>query len=94
MEPFHPTCTLQNKPLYYDSSFILGTISNGGHIEIQDGGHCGYYRHVNCIIKWYKSPSTVGKLRFHGSSFLLCIESGYVEWHAFTVVAILNMAAT
>jgi hypothetical protein len=20
---------------------ILGTISNGGHIEIQDGGHCG-----------------------------------------------------
>jgi hypothetical protein len=25
---------------------IQGTISNGGHIEIQDGGHCGYYRHV------------------------------------------------
>jgi hypothetical protein len=40
------------------------------------------------VLKWYKSPSTVGKLRFHGSSFLLCIESGYVEWHAFTVAAI------
>jgi hypothetical protein len=74
---------------------ILGTISNGGHIEIQDGGHCGYYRHVNWY-KWYKSPSIVGKLRFHSSSFLLCIGSGYVEWHAFIVAAILkfNMAAT
>jgi hypothetical protein len=26
---------------------ILGTISNGGHIEIKNGGHCGYY-HVTC----------------------------------------------
>jgi hypothetical protein len=30
-------------------NIILGTISNGGHVEIQDGGYCGYYRHVNCI---------------------------------------------
>jgi hypothetical protein len=27
---------------------IMGAISNGGHIEIQDGGHFGYYRHVTC----------------------------------------------
>jgi hypothetical protein len=27
-------------------NLILGTISNGGHIEIQDGSHCGDYRHV------------------------------------------------
>jgi hypothetical protein len=57
---------------------ILGTISNGGHIEIQDGGHCGCTVMLP-VVKWYKLPSTVGKLRFHGSSFLLCMESGYVE---------------
>jgi predicted alternative tryptophan synthase beta-subunit len=52
---------------------------------------------MSTVLKWYKlTNGTAGKLRFHGSSFLLCIESGYVEWHAFTVAAILksNMAAT
>jgi hypothetical protein len=48
------------------------------------------------VLRRYKWPSRVVKLRFHGSSFLLCTESGYVGWHAFTVAAILksNMAAT
>jgi hypothetical protein len=47
------------------------------------------------LLKWYKWPCTVGKLRFHDSGVLLCIESGYVEWDALTVAAILksNMAA-
>jgi hypothetical protein len=39
----------------------------------------GTYTVMSPVVKWYKLPSTVGKLRFHGTSFLLCIESGYVE---------------
>jgi hypothetical protein len=39
----------------------VGTISNGGHIEIQDGGHCGYYRHVNCHgTIWLAGPQNLG----------------------------------
>jgi hypothetical protein len=58
---------------------ILGAISNGGHIEIQDGGNCGYYHHVACT-KMVQMTKYSRKIKISWQySFHLCIESGYVE---------------